>query len=138
MYVIDLHDNKDRYFTTGDNKNQKFAFLHFKIQITVSKLSPVSVELEKFKSEQLNESELSLHLTEKQEKELPIVLYDHKEAFASDKEPLGEIICHEVDIILNINIPYPPLLRSVSYPESPGAPYQKTSGPWCNKKGWPQ
>ncbi|MBW0528639.1 hypothetical protein O181_068354 [Austropuccinia psidii MF-1] len=94
MYVIELHDNKYRYFTAGDNKNQKFAFLHFKIQITVSKVSPVSVELEKFKSEQLNESELSLHLTEKQEKELPILLYDHKEAFSSDKKPLGEIICH--------------------------------------------
>ncbi|MBW0545765.1 hypothetical protein O181_085480, partial [Austropuccinia psidii MF-1] len=35
------------------------------------------------------------------------------------KEPLGEIIGHEVDIILNIERPYPPLLRRPAYPASP-------------------
>ncbi|MBW0589741.1 hypothetical protein O181_129456 [Austropuccinia psidii MF-1] len=34
MYGIDLHNNKDRYFTIGDNKHQKFAFLPFERQIT--------------------------------------------------------------------------------------------------------
>ncbi|MBW0584773.1 hypothetical protein O181_124488 [Austropuccinia psidii MF-1] len=38
---------------------------------------------------------------------------------ASDKEPLGVIIGHEVDIILNIERPYPPLLRRPAYPVSP-------------------
>ncbi|MBW0492965.1 hypothetical protein O181_032680 [Austropuccinia psidii MF-1] len=108
MYGIDLHNNKDRYFTIGDNKHQKFAFLPFKRQITVNKVSPVNLELEKFKSEQLNEAEISLHLSDKQENKLSSLLYDHKEAFASDKEPLGEIIGHEVDITLNIERPYPP------------------------------
>ncbi|MBW0525427.1 hypothetical protein O181_065142 [Austropuccinia psidii MF-1] len=56
MYGIDLHNNKDRYFTIGDNKCQKFAFLPFKRQITVSKVAPVSLELEICKSEQLNEA----------------------------------------------------------------------------------
>ncbi|MBW0567260.1 hypothetical protein O181_106975 [Austropuccinia psidii MF-1] len=41
MYGIDLHKNKDRYFTIGDNKHQKFSFLPFKGQITVSKVAPV-------------------------------------------------------------------------------------------------
>ncbi|MBW0512902.1 hypothetical protein O181_052617, partial [Austropuccinia psidii MF-1] len=40
-------------------------------------------------------------------------------AFSSDKEPLGAIIGHEVDIILNIERPYPPLLRRPAYPASP-------------------
>ncbi|MBW0558099.1 hypothetical protein O181_097814 [Austropuccinia psidii MF-1] len=119
MYGIDLHNNKDRYFTIGDNKRQKFAFLPFKRQITVNKVSPVNLELEKFKSEQLNEAEISLHLTDKQENELSSLLYDHRGAFASDKEPLGAIIGHEVDIILNIERPYPPLLRRPAYPASP-------------------
>ncbi|MBW0539515.1 hypothetical protein O181_079230 [Austropuccinia psidii MF-1] len=119
MYGIDLHNNKDRYFTIGDNKCQKSASLLFKRQITVSKVSPVNLELEKFKSEQLNEAEISLNLTDKQESELSALLYDHKEAFASDKEPLGEIIVHEVDIILNIEIPYPPHLRRPAYKASP-------------------
>ncbi|MBW0556041.1 hypothetical protein O181_095756 [Austropuccinia psidii MF-1] len=102
MYGIDLHNNKDRYFTIGDNKHQKCSILPFKRQITVRKLSPVNLELEKFKSEQLNEAEISLHLTSKQASELSSPLYNHKKALPSDKEPLGEIMCHEVDIIFNI------------------------------------
>ncbi|MBW0471025.1 hypothetical protein O181_010740 [Austropuccinia psidii MF-1] len=81
--------------------------------------SPVNLELERFKYEQLYEAEEILHLTDKQENELSALLYDHKEAFASDKEPLGAIIGHEVDIILNIERTYPPLLRIPAYPESP-------------------
>ncbi|MBW0571028.1 hypothetical protein O181_110743 [Austropuccinia psidii MF-1] len=88
-------------------------------QITVNKVAPVSLELERFKYEHLNEAEISLHLTDKKENVLSALLYDHREEFASDKEPLGAIIGHEVDIILNIERPYPPLLRRPAYPESP-------------------
>ncbi|MBW0561049.1 hypothetical protein O181_100764 [Austropuccinia psidii MF-1] len=119
MYGIDLHNNKDRYFTIGDNKRQKFSFLPFKRQITVSKVAAVNLELERFKSEQLYEGEISLHLTDNQQNELSALLYDHRGAFALAKEPLGAIICNEVDIILNIERPYPPLLRAPAYPESP-------------------
>ncbi|MBW0527218.1 hypothetical protein O181_066933 [Austropuccinia psidii MF-1] len=83
------------------------------------KITPVNLELEKFKSEQLNEAEISLHLSDKQENELSALLYDHKEAFASVKEPLGAIIGHEAEITLNIERPYPPLPRRPAYPESP-------------------
>ncbi|MBW0540474.1 hypothetical protein O181_080189 [Austropuccinia psidii MF-1] len=119
MYGIELHNNKDRYFTIGDNKCHKSGFLAFKRQITVRKVSKFNLELEKFKSEQLNEAEISIHLTDKQESELSALLYDHKEAFASDKEPLGAIVGHKADIILNIEGPYPPLMRRPSYPKSP-------------------
>ncbi|MBW0561093.1 hypothetical protein O181_100808 [Austropuccinia psidii MF-1] len=121
MYGIDLHNNKDIYFTIEDNKSQKFAFLPFKRKITVNKVSPINLELEKFKSEQLREAEISLHMTDKQENELSSLLYDQKGAFDSDKEPLGAIISHEVDIILHIERPYPPLLRRPSYPASPSS-----------------
>ncbi|MBW0521247.1 hypothetical protein O181_060962 [Austropuccinia psidii MF-1] len=87
MYGIDLHNNKERYITIGDNKCQKFAFLPLKRQITESELSAL--------------------------------LYSHKEAFAANKECLGEIIGHEVVIILDIVRPYPPLLRRPAYPEVP-------------------
>ncbi|MBW0560296.1 hypothetical protein O181_100011 [Austropuccinia psidii MF-1] len=119
MYGIDLHSNKDRYFTIGDNKCQKFAFLPFKRQIKVSKVAPVNLELEKFKSEQLNEAEISLHLTDSQENRLSSLLYDHEEASASDNEPLGAVFVHEIDIILNIERSYPPLLRGPAYPARP-------------------
>ncbi|MBW0486706.1 hypothetical protein O181_026421 [Austropuccinia psidii MF-1] len=93
MYRIDFQNNKDRYFTIGDNKCQKFAFLSFKRKIKVSRVAAVNLELERFKSEQ--------------------------GAFASDKEPFGANIGHEVDIILDIERPYPPLLRRPVYPASP-------------------
>ncbi|MBW0587133.1 hypothetical protein O181_126848 [Austropuccinia psidii MF-1] len=88
-------------------------------QITVNKVSPVNLKLEKFKSEQLKEVEISLHLTDKQENELSSLLNDHKGAFATDKRPLGGIIGHEFDIIINIYRPYPPLLRRTAYQASP-------------------
>ncbi|MBW0557278.1 hypothetical protein O181_096993 [Austropuccinia psidii MF-1] len=94
MYVIDLHNNKDIYFTIGENKHQIFACLPLKRQITVSKKAPVNLELEGFKSEKLNEPKISLYLTNGLENELSAHLYDHREAFASDKEPLGAIIGH--------------------------------------------
>ncbi|MBW0539962.1 hypothetical protein O181_079677 [Austropuccinia psidii MF-1] len=77
MYGIDLHNNKDRYFTIGDNKHEKFSFLPLKRQNTVIKVTPVNLELERFKSEQLNEAEITLHMTDSQENELSALLYDH-------------------------------------------------------------
>ncbi|MBW0563197.1 hypothetical protein O181_102912 [Austropuccinia psidii MF-1] len=118
MYGIDSHNIKERYFTIGDNNCQTFAFLPYKRQIKVNEVSPASLEFESFKFEPLNEAEISLHLTDKQESELLALLYDHKEAFSSDKEKVGAIVGHEVEIILNIGRPYPPLLRRPAYPES--------------------
>ncbi|MBW0537156.1 hypothetical protein O181_076871 [Austropuccinia psidii MF-1] len=82
-------------------------------------VSPVNLELEKFKYEQFREAEIRLHLTDKQEIKLSSLLYDNKGEFYSGKEPLGGIIDHEADIILNIEIPYPPLLRRPAYPATP-------------------
>ncbi|MBW0560658.1 hypothetical protein O181_100373 [Austropuccinia psidii MF-1] len=46
------------------------------------------------------------------------LLFKYKNASATDKEPLGAKMGHEVDIILVVEKPYPPLLRSPSYPAS--------------------
>ncbi|MBW0480336.1 hypothetical protein O181_020051 [Austropuccinia psidii MF-1] len=88
-------------------------------EIKVNKVSPVNYELENFKYEKLNEAEISLHLTDNQESEISSLLYDHKEAFAYDKEPLRAIVGHEVEIILNIERPYASLLGRPAYPASP-------------------
>ncbi|MBW0512001.1 hypothetical protein O181_051716 [Austropuccinia psidii MF-1] len=66
-----------------------------------------------------NPKENSNNIKYKLQIELSSLLYDHKEAFASDKELLGEIVGHEVNFILNIERSYPPLLRRPAYPESP-------------------
>ncbi|MBW0509052.1 hypothetical protein O181_048767 [Austropuccinia psidii MF-1] len=51
-------------------------------------------------------------------KEIIRVLYTYKNSFASDDEPLGVIKGHGVDITLNIDRTYPPVLRRPAYPTS--------------------
>ncbi|MBW0514389.1 hypothetical protein O181_054104 [Austropuccinia psidii MF-1] len=99
IYGIDISNHKDRYFTIGDSKRQKFGFFNNKRQITVIKNEEKSPEMDFFKTEQLKEGEFN--------HELP--------------EPLGAIIGHEVDIILNVEKPYPPLLRRPAYQANPRA-----------------
>ncbi|MBW0549703.1 hypothetical protein O181_089418 [Austropuccinia psidii MF-1] len=53
--------------------------------------------------------------------ELINVLYTYNNAFSSDNEPLGAIRGHEVYITLNIDRPYPPVLRRPAYTASPRA-----------------
>ncbi|MBW0539476.1 hypothetical protein O181_079191 [Austropuccinia psidii MF-1] len=47
--------------------------------------------------------------------------FKYKNAFATDKEQLGAIIGHKVDIIINVEKPSPPLLRIPAYPDIPTA-----------------
>ncbi|MBW0500273.1 hypothetical protein O181_039988 [Austropuccinia psidii MF-1] len=49
------------------------------------------------------------------------LLFKCKDSFAAEKEPLGAIIGHEVDIILNLEKPYPPLFKRPDYPAIPRA-----------------
>ncbi|MBW0570325.1 hypothetical protein O181_110040 [Austropuccinia psidii MF-1] len=51
--------------------------------------------------------------------ELIEILFQYREAFDSDNETIGDINGHEVDIMLNVERPYPPLLRRPAYPASP-------------------
>ncbi|MBW0568418.1 hypothetical protein O181_108133 [Austropuccinia psidii MF-1] len=122
--ILFPHLNRDlritvEFFVMENCSTSEIFLLLYKRQIEVNKVSPVNLELEKLKSEQLREAQISLYLTDKQENELSSLLYDHKGEFASDKEPLGAIIGHEIDIILNIERPYPPLFRRPAYPASP-------------------
>ncbi|MBW0571356.1 hypothetical protein O181_111071 [Austropuccinia psidii MF-1] len=121
IYGIDISNQRDRYFTIGDNKRQNFGFLNNKKQITVIKNEEKSPEKKLFISEQLKEAEFNQDLTEKMKEKLIDLLFKYKNAFATDKEPLGAIIGHEVDIILNVEKPYPPLLRRPAYPAIPRA-----------------
>ncbi|MBW0511418.1 hypothetical protein O181_051133 [Austropuccinia psidii MF-1] len=50
--------------------------------------------------------------------ELIEILFQYRRAFASDNEPLGAIKGHEVDIMLSVERPYPPLLRRPASPAS--------------------
>ncbi|MBW0554364.1 hypothetical protein O181_094079 [Austropuccinia psidii MF-1] len=80
-----------------------------------------SPEKELFVFEQLKEGEFNQELTEKMKEKLIDLLLKYKNAFATDKKPLGAIIGYEVDIILNVEKPYPPLLRRPAHPATPRA-----------------
>ncbi|MBW0463031.1 hypothetical protein O181_002746 [Austropuccinia psidii MF-1] len=119
--VCNISNQQDRYFAIGDNKKQKFGFLNNKKQITVIEDEEKIPDEHSFINKQLNEGEFNQELTEKIIEKLIDLLFKYKSAFASDKEPLSEIIGNEIDIILNVEKPYPPLLRRKAYPDSPRA-----------------
>ncbi|MBW0573525.1 hypothetical protein O181_113240 [Austropuccinia psidii MF-1] len=121
IYGLDISNQKDRYFTISDNKRQTFGFLNNKRQITAVKNEEKSPEMDFSITEQLKEAEFDHELTVKIKEKLIDLLFKYKNAFATDKEPLGAIIGHEVDIILNVEKPYPLLLRRPAYPASPTA-----------------
>ncbi|MBW0491223.1 hypothetical protein O181_030938 [Austropuccinia psidii MF-1] len=49
------------------------------------------------------------------------ISFKYKSAFETYKKPLGDNIQNEVEIILNLEKPYQPLLRRPAYPASPRA-----------------
>ncbi|MBW0576942.1 hypothetical protein O181_116657 [Austropuccinia psidii MF-1] len=119
-YGIDINNHKDRYFTIGENKRQKFAFTPEKREITVIRqLKNVNKEI--FVSDKLIEAQIGPELTPEIKEEHIEILFQYREAFASDYEPLWAIKGHEVDIMLNVERTYPPLLRRPAYPASPRA-----------------
>ncbi|MBW0589884.1 hypothetical protein O181_129599 [Austropuccinia psidii MF-1] len=100
--------------TMGENQRQKFSFPLEKREINVIR-QVKNVNKGKFVSDQLIEAQVSTELTLEMREELFQILFQYREAFASDNEPLGAIRGHEVER------PYPPLLRRPAYPASPRA-----------------
>ncbi|MBW0535850.1 hypothetical protein O181_075565 [Austropuccinia psidii MF-1] len=49
------------------------------------------------------------------------ILFQYREAFASNNEQVGATKGHEVEIILNVERTYPPLLEIPAYPDGPRA-----------------
>ncbi|MBW0543961.1 hypothetical protein O181_083676 [Austropuccinia psidii MF-1] len=120
IYGIDINNHKDRYFTIGENKIQKVSFSNIPKQIPMVS-SKNDTYKEEFVSNQLVEAQINPSLSPKMTNELINVLYTYNNAFASDNGPLRAIRGHEVDITLNIDRPYPPVLKSPAYPASPRA-----------------
>ncbi|MBW0520945.1 hypothetical protein O181_060660 [Austropuccinia psidii MF-1] len=118
IYGIDLNNHKDRYFTIGDSKREIFAFSNIPKKISVIS-SVKNSHKEGFVDNHLIEAQINPSLSPKMRHELIDVLYTYNNALASDNEPLGAIRGHEVDITLNIDRPYPQVLRRPAYPASP-------------------
>ncbi|MBW0463609.1 hypothetical protein O181_003324 [Austropuccinia psidii MF-1] len=120
IYFIDINNHKDRYFTIGEDKRQKLAFSNMPKHISVIS-SVKNTYKEEFVANQLVKAQINPLLSPKMRHDLIDVLYTYKNAFASDNEPLRAIKGHEVDITLNIDRPYPPVLEKPAYPANPRA-----------------
>ncbi|MBW0554591.1 hypothetical protein O181_094306 [Austropuccinia psidii MF-1] len=74
IYGIDINNHKDRYFTIGKNKRQKFAFSNMQKQISIV-FSNKDTYKEEFVTDQLFEAQINPSLSPKMRKELINVLY---------------------------------------------------------------
>ncbi|MBW0520864.1 hypothetical protein O181_060579 [Austropuccinia psidii MF-1] len=117
IYGIDINKHKDRYFTIGEIKRQIFAFPLEKREITVIR-QVKNVNKEILVSDQLSEAQISTKLELEMKEELIDILFQYREVYSSDNEPLAAIKGNEVDTILSVERPYPPVLRRSAYPAS--------------------
>ncbi|MBW0552816.1 hypothetical protein O181_092531 [Austropuccinia psidii MF-1] len=120
IYGIDINNNEYIYFKIGEIKRQTFSFSNISKQVSI--ISSVNnTYKEELVANQLVEAKINPSLSPKMRHNLIDVSYTYKSAFATDNEPLGAIKGKEVDITLNIDRLYPPVLRKPAYPASPTA-----------------
>ncbi|MBW0530996.1 hypothetical protein O181_070711 [Austropuccinia psidii MF-1] len=109
MYVIDIYNSKNRHITIGANKEKKFSLDIYQI----SAQDPLKKLLN-----ELREGKLSTSLTSKQKLSLLKMLRKNRTAFSIGEEPLCKIRGHDIELYLDVERPYPSMLRRPRYPES--------------------
>ncbi|MBW0478686.1 hypothetical protein O181_018401 [Austropuccinia psidii MF-1] len=109
MYGIDIYNSKNRHITIGTNKENKFS-LHI---YQISAQDPLEDLLNEFR-----EGQLSTTLTSKQKLSLLKMLRNNRPEFAIGEEPLGKIRGNDIELYLDVERPYPPMLRGPPYAES--------------------
>ncbi|MBW0558577.1 hypothetical protein O181_098292 [Austropuccinia psidii MF-1] len=107
MYGIDIYNSKNRHITIGTNKEKKFSLDIYQI----SSQDPLEELLKEFR-----EGQFSTTLTSKQKLSLLKMLRKNRPAFAIGEEPLGKIKGHDIELYLDVERPYPPMLRRPPYP----------------------
>ncbi|MBW0512506.1 hypothetical protein O181_052221 [Austropuccinia psidii MF-1] len=107
MYGIDIYNSENRNITIGTNKEKKFSLNIYQISTQDS--------LEELLNE-FREGQFSTTLTSKQKLSLLKILRKNRPAFAIGEEPLGKIRGHFIELYLDFERPYPPMLRRPPYP----------------------
>ncbi|MBW0541677.1 hypothetical protein O181_081392 [Austropuccinia psidii MF-1] len=106
---IRLNQDKSRHITIGTNKEKKFSLDIYHI----STQDPLEELLNEFR-----EGQFSTTLTSKQKLTLLKMLRKKRPAFFIGEETLGKIKGHDMELFLDVERPYPPMLRRPPYPES--------------------
>ncbi|MBW0471200.1 hypothetical protein O181_010915 [Austropuccinia psidii MF-1] len=110
IYGIDICNSKNRHITIGTNKEEKFSLDIYQM----STHDPLGELLNEFR-----EGQFSTSLTSKHKLSLMKILRENRPAFAIDEEPLGKIRGHGMELYLDVEGPYPAMLRGTTYPEIP-------------------
>ncbi|MBW0485019.1 hypothetical protein O181_024734 [Austropuccinia psidii MF-1] len=109
MYGIDLYNSKNRHITIGTNKEKKLSLDIYQI----SAQDPLGELLN-----ELREGQFSTTLTSKQKLSLLNILRKNRPEFSIGEGPLGKIRGHDIELYLDVEQPYPPMLRRSPYPAS--------------------
>ncbi|MBW0462380.1 hypothetical protein O181_002095 [Austropuccinia psidii MF-1] len=102
MYGIDIYISKKRHITIGTNKEKKFSLDTHQIYAQ----DPLEELLNEFR-----EGKFSTTLTSKQNLSLLKMMQKNRPAFAIGEEPLGKSRGHDLELYLEVERPYSPMLR---------------------------
>ncbi|MBW0542468.1 hypothetical protein O181_082183 [Austropuccinia psidii MF-1] len=109
IYGIDIYNSKNSHITICTNKEKKFSLYLYQI----STQDPLEELLNEFR-----EGQFTTTLTSKQKLSLLKILRKNRPAFAIGQEPLGKIRGHDIELYLDVERPYPPMLRRPPCPAS--------------------
>ncbi|MBW0524062.1 hypothetical protein O181_063777 [Austropuccinia psidii MF-1] len=109
MYDIDIYNSKNKHIIIGTNKEKKFSLDIYH----VSTHNPLEELLNEFREAQLSNS-----LTSEQKLSLLKMLRKNRPAFSIGEELVHKIKGHDIELYLDVERPYPPILRRPPYPES--------------------
>ncbi|MBW0519385.1 hypothetical protein O181_059100 [Austropuccinia psidii MF-1] len=109
VYGIDIYNSKNRHIYIGTNKEKKFSLDIYHIS--------AQDQLEELLNE-FREGQFSTTLTSKHKLSLLKMLRKNRPEFSIGEEPLGKIRGHDIELHLEVERPYPPMLRRPPYPES--------------------
>ncbi|MBW0466275.1 hypothetical protein O181_005990 [Austropuccinia psidii MF-1] len=109
MYGIDIYNSKSRQITIGKNKERNFSLDIYQIS-THDPLEELLIEF--------REGQFSINLISKQKLSLLKMPTKNRPAFSIGEEPLGKIRGHDIELYLDVERHYPPMLRRPPYPAS--------------------
>ncbi|MBW0511491.1 hypothetical protein O181_051206 [Austropuccinia psidii MF-1] len=109
MYGIEIYNSRNRHITIGSNNEKKFSLDIYQI----STHDPLEELLNEFR-----EGQFRTTLTSKQKLSLLKMLRKNRPAFYIGEEALGNVRGHDIELNLDVERPYPPMLRRPPYAAS--------------------